>query len=77
MVTITFREVEIIIHIVIAFVFLADFFKLLLPSKVYIFFIDHRDILLGLYYVYLAFKVYKNIEITTPITGEFPNVTNR
>ena len=62
----TYTQFRIGIHLVIAFVFLADIFKPALPVKIYEFLLKNRDIIFGIYYIYLAYEIYSNIDILTP-----------
>jgi len=62
----TYTQFRVLIHIVVAFVFLADLLKPQLPIKIYIFLKENRDTLFGFYYIYLAYEIYSNIEIETP-----------
>lgn len=50
--------IEISLLIIVAFFYLANFLKTLLPKSLYDFLIQHRDTIVGLYYIYLAYKTY-------------------
>lgn len=64
----TYTQFRIGIHLIIAFIFLADLLKPALPVKIYEFLLEHRDIIFGIYYIYLAYEIYLNIDILTPIS---------
>jgi hypothetical protein len=63
----TYNQFRIILHLLVAFVFLADFLVEQLPTKVYKFLKDNKDTVLGFYYIYLAYEIYNNIVIITPL----------
>lgn len=50
--------VEISLLIIVAFFYMAKFLQTLLPKPLYDFLIEHRDTIVGLYYIYLAYKTY-------------------
>lgn len=50
--------IEISLLVIVAFFYLANFLKTLLPKPLYNFLIQHRDTIVGLYYIYLAYKTY-------------------
>ena len=54
-----FATFEIILHLIIAFTFLIAFVKSFLPEKIYNFFTDNKDIIFGIYYLYLAYTIYQ------------------
>lgn len=60
---ITYTNFSIFIHLLIAFVFLSELFKAQLPERIYTFLQTNKNIIFGLYYIYLAYDVYRNIEI--------------
>lgn len=63
----TYTQFRITIHLLVAFVFLSDILMNQLPVKVYEFLKSNRDTVLGLYYIYLAYEIYNNIVIITPL----------
>jgi len=63
----TYTQFRIAIHLLVAFVFLSDFLVDALPTKIYEFLKNNRDTVLGFYYVYLAYEIYNNIVILTPL----------
>lgn len=63
----TYNQFRILIHLVVAFVFLSDFLEKQLPEKIYKFLKENKDTVLGLYYLYLAYEIYNNIVIITPL----------
>ena len=62
----TYRHFEILMHVLVAVLFLTEFLKDALPQQVYEFLKTNKDTLFGIYYCYLAFNIYKNIEIGVP-----------
>jgi predicted transporter len=50
--------VEISLLIIIAVFYFANFFKKLIPKKLYDFLMENRDTIVGLYYIYLAYTAY-------------------
>ena len=62
----TYTQFRIAIHLLVAFVFLADLLKSALPEKIHTFLKDNKDIMFCIYYIYLAYEIYSNIEIITP-----------
>jgi len=56
-----FINFEIILHLLIAGIFLSDFLKKDIPYVLYVFLKDNRDTVLGLYYIYLAYKIYISV----------------
>jgi hypothetical protein len=60
----SYQQFRIFIHLIIAFVFLAETFIDYLPQKIYEFLKTHKDQLFGCYYIYLAYEIYSNIKIT-------------
>jgi hypothetical protein len=65
----TYNQFRIGIHLLVAFVFLSDFLVNQLPEKVYEFLKRNKDTVLGLYYLYLAYEIYNNIVIITPLSS--------
>lgn len=65
----TYTQFRIGIHLLVAFVFLSDLLVNQLPEKVYEFLKKHKDTVLGLYYMYLAYEIYNNIVIITPLNS--------
>jgi hypothetical protein len=65
----TYTQFRIGIHLLVAFVFLSDFLMNQLPVKIYEFLKGNRDTVLGLYYIYLAYEIYNNIVIITPLSS--------
>lgn len=63
----TYNQFRIGIHLLVAFVFLSDFLMNQLPVKLYEFLKSNRDTVLGCYYLYLAYEIYNNIVIITPL----------
>ena len=63
----TYNQFRILIHLVVAFVFLSELLQKQLPEKVYNMLKDNRDNVLGFYYLYLAYEIYNNIVIITPL----------
>lgn len=63
----TYNHFRIFIHVLLAFVFLADLLVDNIPTKVYEFLKKNKDIVLGVYYLYLAYELYSNVDIFTPI----------
>jgi hypothetical protein len=63
----TYTQFRITIHLLVAFVFLSDILMNQLPVKVYQFLKNNRDTVLGMYYIYLAYEIYNNIVIITPL----------
>lgn len=68
----TYNQFRIGIHLLVAFVFLSDFLMNQLPVKVYEFLKRNKDTVLGLYYLYLAYEIYNNIVIITPLNSPVP-----
>ena len=64
----TYNHFRIFIHILLAFVFLSDLLVDNLPTKVYEFLKKNKDLVLGIYYLYLAYELYSNIDILTPVS---------
>lgn len=50
--------IEISLLIIVAFFYMAKFLRTLIPKTLYDFLIEHRDTIVGLYYIYLAYKTY-------------------
>jgi hypothetical protein len=65
--TFTYTQFRIAIHLLVAFVFLSDLLMNQLPVKVYEFLKRNKDTVLGFYYIYLAYEIYNNIVIITPL----------
>jgi hypothetical protein len=63
----TYTQFRIAIHLLVAFVFLSELLIDQLPVKVYDFLKRNRDTVLGIYYLYLAYEIYNNIVIITPM----------
>ena len=63
----TYNQFRILIHLVVAFVFLSELLQKQLPEKVYQLLKDNKDTVLGFYYLYLAYEIYNNIVIITPL----------
>jgi hypothetical protein len=63
----TYTQFRIAIHLLVAFVFLSELLIDQLPVKVYDFLKRNRDTVLGIYYLYLAYEIYNNIVIITPL----------
>lgn len=63
----TYNQFRIAIHLLVAFVFLSDVLMNQLPVKFYQFLKRNRDTVLGCYYLYLAYEIYNNIVIITPL----------
>lgn len=63
----TYNQFRILIHLVVAFVFLSELLQKQLPEKVYKLLKDNKDTVLGCYYLYLAYEIYNNIVIITPL----------
>lgn len=63
----TYTQFRIGLHILLAFVFLSDILMDHLPRKIYKFLKEHRDTVLGIYYLYLAYEIYHNVVIVTPL----------
>lgn len=59
----SYTHFRIFLHILVAFVFLADVFFYQLPEKIYIFLKKYKDTILGCYYIYLAYEIYTTIDI--------------
>jgi len=57
---------RIFLHVLLAFVFLADVFVSQLPEKIYLFLKKYKDTILGGYYIYLAYEIYRKIDIESP-----------
>jgi hypothetical protein len=62
-----FTYTQFAIHLLVAFVFLSELLIDQLPVKVYDFLKRNRDTVLGIYYLYLAYEIYNNIVIITPL----------
>lgn len=54
---------RILIHLLIAFVFLAELLKPNLPVYIYDFLVKNKDLIFGFYYIYLSYELYSKIEI--------------
>ena len=67
----TFKQFSVFIHLVIALLFLTTILEPYLPSKVYEFLDKNSNTLFGVYYIYLAYEIYLDIEIGTPILSPF------
>jgi hypothetical protein len=65
----TYNQFRITIHLLVAFVFLSDLLMNQLPVKIYTFLKNNRDTVLGIYYIYLAYEIYNNIVIITPLNS--------
>lgn len=52
------KTFAICIHLIVAFVFLADVLKTHLPTQIYNFFSDNRNTIFGIYYIYIAYCIY-------------------
>lgn len=63
----TYNQFRIFLHLLVAFVFLSELLKNQLPVKVYEFLTKNKDTVLGFYYIYLAYEIYNNIVIITPV----------
>lgn len=61
---VTYEQFQVFLHILVAFVYLAEVLKPHLPTKVYKFLITNRDTLMGCYYVYLAYEIYLNKQVS-------------
>lgn len=70
----TYTQFRIAIHLLVAFVFLSDFFMNQLPVKIYDFLKKNKDTVLGIYYIYLAYEIYNNIVIVTPLNTPMGSV---
>lgn len=68
----TYTQFRIGIHLLVAFVFLSEFLVNQLPEKIYEFLKKNKDTVLGLYYLYLAYEIYNNIVIITPLNSAVP-----
>ena len=64
-----YTQFRIFLHLLVAFVFLADVFVSQLPEKIYIFLKKYKDTILGCYYIYLAYEIYSTIDIQTPMSS--------
>jgi hypothetical protein len=62
----SYRHFELFIHLLVAFIFLADILKAALPDIVFKFLTDNRNTLFGIYYMYLAYNIYRTFDIKTP-----------
>lgn len=51
--------IEITLLILVAAVYLTNTIKKFMPEKLYEFIQEHKDTIVGLYYVFLAYKVYE------------------
>lgn len=58
---IAYFRFKIIIHIIVALVFLTDLLKSQLPIKMYTYLKENKDIIFGIYYLYLAYDIYINM----------------
>lgn len=65
----TYTQFRIGIHLLVAFVFLSELLINQLPVKVYEFLKKNKDTVLGIYYIYLAYEIYNNIVIITPLNS--------
>jgi hypothetical protein len=63
----TYNQFRIFIHLLLAFVFLADVLVDNIPTKLYEFLKRNKDLVLGVYYLYLAYELYSSIDIITPM----------
>lgn len=54
---------QILITLIVAFVFLADRLKDYLITDIYLFLKNNRDIFIGIYYLYLAYELYRRFII--------------
>ena len=59
---VSYLQFRIIIHIFIGLVFLIELLKPSIPRYLYNFFKSNKDILFGIYYMYLAFEIYINTD---------------
>lgn len=58
-----YKQISLIIHLIIAFVFLSDILEPYLPTKIYNFLYKNRNTIFGIYYVYLAYEIYLSLNI--------------
>ena len=63
----TYNQFRILIHLVVAFVFLSELLQKQLPERIYTLLKNNKDTVLGLYYIYLAYEIYNNVVIITPL----------
>ena len=56
-----YYQFKIFIHILVALLFLTDLLKSQLPVKMYIYLKENKDIIFGIYYLYLAYDIYINM----------------
>ena len=61
---ISYKQIQIILHLIIAFVFLIDILKVYLPIDLYKFIIKNKDIIFGIYYIYLGYNIYISSKLT-------------
>jgi hypothetical protein len=57
---ISYFQFRIIIHIIIGLLFLLELFKPAVPQFIYKFLRSNKDVIFGIYYMYLAFDLYVN-----------------
>lgn len=67
----THKQFSLIIHLIVAFVFLSATFEPYLPVEIYHFVEKNRNTIFGVYYVYLAYEIYMSINIESPVNSPF------
>lgn len=58
---ISYKYFELLLYLLVAFVFLAETLKSRLPVVVYEFLVTNKETIIGCYYLYLAFNVYNKL----------------
>jgi uncharacterized membrane-anchored protein len=53
-----YKTFAIFIHLMVAFIFLADILKSQLPTSIYVFLTDNRNTIFGIYYIYIAYNIF-------------------